>query len=60
MFLYKKYGTNFLRKVKVNGMFAFILYDVENDIFVAGRDHIGMIPLYVGLDKNGTIMYASG
>ena len=46
--LYKEHGPDFLTKVFVNGMFAFILYDECNDVFVVARDPIGIIPLYVG------------
>ena len=38
---------------------AFALYDIEKDIYLIGRDHIGIIPLYQGWDKNGTYYVAS-
>ena len=43
----------------MNGIFAFALYDEENDAYLIGRDHIGIIPLYQGWDKWGTYYVAS-
>ena len=44
---------------EMNGIFAFALYDEENDAYLIGRDHIGIIPLYQGWDKWGTYYVAS-
>ncbi len=55
--LYREKGADFLEYL--NGIFAFALYDIENDIFLIGRDHIGIIPLYQGWDKEGTYYVAS-
>lgn len=55
--LYREKGPDFLEDL--NGIFAFALYDIEKDIFLVGRDHIGIIPLYQGWDKNGTYYVAS-
>ncbi|MFI3259697.1 MAG: asparagine synthase B [Rikenellaceae bacterium] len=55
--LYREKGVNFLEDL--NGIFAFALYDIENDIFMVGRDHIGIIPLYQGYDADGTYYVAS-
>ncbi|MFI3315484.1 MAG: asparagine synthase B, partial [Rikenellaceae bacterium] len=55
--LYREKGENFLEDL--NGIFAFALYDIENDLFMVGRDHIGIIPLYQGRDKAGTYYVAS-
>ncbi|KMQ71192.1 asparagine synthase B [Chryseobacterium koreense] len=55
--LYRKYGKDFLEKL--NGIFAFALYDIENDIYLIGRDHMGICPLYQGWDKNGNYYVAS-
>lgn len=38
---------------KLSGIFAFALYDVESDTFLIARDPIGVIPLYIGYDKDG-------
>ncbi len=43
----------------LNGIFAFVLYDAERDDFLVARDPIGVIPLYIGHDKDGTIYVAS-
>ena len=55
--LYKEKGVDFLDEL--NGIFAFALYDVENDSYLIGRDHIGIIPLYIGWDKFGNFYVAS-
>ncbi|MBP3839484.1 MAG: asparagine synthase B, partial [Chryseobacterium sp.] len=55
--LYRRYGKDFLEKL--NGIFAFALYDIENDIYLVGRDHMGICPLYQGWDKNGNYYVAS-
>ena len=55
--LYREKGPNFLEDL--NGIFAFALYDIEKDIYMIGRDHIGIIPLYQGWDKEGTYFVAS-
>ncbi|KAF5303240.1 hypothetical protein FQR65_LT19004 [Abscondita terminalis] len=44
--LYQKYGKNFLEKL--NGIFAFALYDIEKGTYLISRDHIGII-LYTKL-----------
>ncbi len=55
--LYREKWVNFLEDL--NGIFAFALYDIENDVFMVGRDHIGIIPLYQGYDDDGTYYVAS-
>lgn len=55
--LYKEEGPAFLDKL--NGIFGFALYDVERDEFLIARDHMGIIPLYIGWDENGTFYVAS-
>ncbi|MEC4728317.1 asparagine synthase B [Shewanella sp. D64] len=55
--LYQEYGTEFLDKL--NGIFAFVLYDKAKDCYLIGRDHIGIIPLYTGLDSEGNFYVAS-
>ena len=55
--LYKKYRDekkDFVEMIeKLSGIFAFALYDSENDVYLIGRDEIGVIPLYQGWDKQG-------
>ena len=55
--LYRDKGAGFLEDL--NGIFAFALYDLEKDIFLIGRDHIGIIPLYQGWDQDGAYYVAS-
>jgi asparagine synthase (glutamine-hydrolysing) len=55
--LYRKKGIDFLEDL--NGIFAFALYDVENDSYFIARDHMGIIPLYMGWDKSGNLFVAS-
>ena len=43
----------------LNGIFSFVLYDEEKDEFLIARDPIGVIPLYIGYDNDGTIYVAS-
>ena len=44
---------------KLSGIFAFALYDEENDEFLMARDPIGVIPLYIGYDADGKVYVAS-
>ena len=55
--LYKKKGVEFVDEM--NGIFGFALYDVEDDSYFIARDHMGIIPLYIGWDANGTFYVAS-
>ena len=55
--LYKEKGIKFLEDL--NGIFAFALYDEEKDEFLIARDPIGVIPLYIGFDADGTVYAAS-
>lgn len=55
--LYKEKGVNFLEDL--SGIFAFALYDSEKDVYLVGRDQIGVIPLYQGWDKAGRYYVAS-
>lgn len=55
--LYKEQGVKFIDEM--NGIFGFALYDVEKDEYFVARDHMGIIPLYIGWDKQGTFYVAS-
>ena len=55
--LYRKKGLDFLEDL--NGIYAFALYDVEKNAFMVARDHVGVIPLYIGRDADGTVYVAS-
>lgn len=55
--LYQDKGPDFMEDL--SGIFAFCLYDKEKDLFMVGRDHIGIIPLYMGWDGQGNFYVAS-
>lgn len=55
--LYKEKGPSFLDEL--NGIFGFALYDAEKNEYLIARDHMGIIPLYIGWDKDGTFYVAS-
>ena len=55
--LYRKYGSDFLDKL--NGIFAFAIYDQSKGSYMIARDHMGIIPLYQGWDEQGQFYVAS-
>ena len=55
--LYQEKGIDFIEDL--NGIFAFALYDKAKDEYLIGRDHIGINPLYIGHDADGTLYVAS-
>ena len=55
--LYEKKGPSFIDEM--NGIFGFALYDTLKDEYFIARDHMGIIPLYMGWDHNGTFYVAS-
>ena len=55
--LYREKGIDFLEDL--SGIFAFVLYDEERNEFLIARDPIGVIPLYIGYDNDGTVYVAS-
>ena len=55
--LYKEKGAEFLEDL--NGIFAFALYDETQHRYLIARDPIGVIPLYIGYDEDGTVYVAS-
>jgi asparagine synthase (glutamine-hydrolysing) len=55
--LYQEKGIDFFEDL--SGIFAFVLYDAERDEFLIARDPIGVIPLYIGYDADGTVYVAS-
>ena len=55
--LYQDKGVAFLEDL--NGIFAFALYDIKADRYLIARDHIGIVPLYMGKDKQGQLFVAS-
>eukprot|EP01051_Picozoa_sp_SAG22_P015820 SAG22_NODE_2128_length_2969_cov_46.413937_5_plen_222_part_00 len=56
--LYQKFGAAGLKDIcaSLDGVFAFVLYDADQDVYVAGRDPIGVNPLYIGWTKEGVVM----
>ncbi len=55
--LYKEHGLDMFRELDAE--FALILYDGERDVMIAGRDPIGIRPLYYGYFSDGSIAFAS-
>ncbi|MEN1783637.1 MAG: asparagine synthase B [Bacteroidota bacterium] len=55
--LYQERGVDFVDEM--NGIFGFAIYDSAKDEYFVARDHMGIIPLYMGWDKNGTFYVAS-
>ena len=55
--LFKEMGPDFINHL--NGIFAFALYDNKTSDYFIARDHMGIIPLYMGWDKDGTFYVAS-
>ena len=55
--LYREYGNSFLDRL--NGIFAFALYDEEKQCYLIARDPIGVMPLFIGFDECGTVYVAS-
>lgn len=54
--LYEEYGTEFLNKL--NGQFAFAIYDKRKSIIFLARDHVGIAPLFYTV-KKGAFIFAS-
>lgn len=55
--LYREQGPGFLEEL--NGIFGFALYNKEQNTFLVARDHIGIIPLYMGWDQFGQFWVSS-
>ena len=49
--LWDRYGADICQHI--NGMFGFVVYNKKTGAFFAARDHVGIIPLYIGTGKNG-------
>ena len=47
--LYEEIGADLV--YKLNGDFAFVLYDSKKDIILVARDQSGVVPLYFGRDE---------
>jgi asparagine synthase (glutamine-hydrolysing) len=55
--MFEKYGSDFIDKLQ--GMFAFCLYNATDNSYLIARDHMGIIPLYTGYDVDGNFYVAS-
>src|SRR5574344_879461 len=55
--LYQQMGSELLNELC--GDYAFALYDKSKDVYLIGRDPIGIVPLYQGWDKDGRYYVAS-
>lgn len=55
--LIPKKGIHFIEDL--NGIFAFALYDKQTNNYLIARDHIGIIPLYMGWDNAQNLYIAS-
>ena len=55
--LYRDYGVDLLEKL--NGIFAFVMRDLDNGSYIIARDPVGVVPLYMGWDSDGILHVAS-
>ncbi len=56
LYLFQEYGVEMLQKI--NGMFAFAIYDFQKKELFVAKDRLGKKPLYYGI-FNGTFIFAS-
>ncbi|MFW6340842.1 MAG: asparagine synthase B, partial [Wenzhouxiangella sp.] len=55
--LYERDGAGFLHRL--NGIYAFVLWDEARGRYLIARDPIGVMPLYYGRDEQGMLWVAS-
>ena len=55
--LFQEKGPAFVDEM--NGIFGFAIYDTQEDSYFIARDHMGIIPLYMGWDQHGTFYVSS-
>ncbi|HZY80877.1 MAG TPA: asparagine synthase (glutamine-hydrolyzing) [Cyclobacteriaceae bacterium] len=56
IFMYKEYGAESF--ARLNGIFAFAIFDKKNDCLVLARDHFGVKPLYYAFHE-GSLLFGS-
>jgi asparagine synthase (glutamine-hydrolysing) len=54
---YSEWGADCLKRF--NGMFAFVLFDIQNEEIFAARDRFGIKPLYYWFSSKGFLAFAS-
>lgn len=54
--LYEENGENFLNKL--NGQFAFVIYDAKKKLLFCARDHVGIAPFFYTITDN-ILIFAS-
>ncbi|KYQ90430.1 asparagine synthetase [Tieghemostelium lacteum] len=55
--LYEEKGDDFVDML--SGDFAFVVYDSKTKSYLAARDPIGVVPLYIGWGKDGSVWFSS-
>lgn len=55
--LYEEYEYDFINKL--NGQFAFAIYDLRKNQLFCGRDHVGILPFYYTLTDDNLFIFAS-
>ena len=55
--LYREHGADFLPRL--NGIFAFALWDEQQQRYLIARDPLGVCPLYIGHDADDRLYVAS-
>lgn len=43
----------------LDGKFSFVVYDDKNKRIYAGRDHMGICPMYIAYGTDGSVWFAS-
>ena len=54
---YEQWGVDFLNKL--NGMFAFVLFDKQNDTVLIARDRLGIKPVYWHQTPDNKLLFGS-